>query len=56
MAGLALMKRSEAPGGALPERDVWLIFRRDLTKVPRVRVVADYLVELFQRERRLLAS
>jgi len=45
-----------APGGALPERDVWLIIRRDLTKVPRVRVVADYLVELFQRERRLLAS
>jgi DNA-binding transcriptional LysR family regulator len=31
-------------------------FRRDLTKVPRVRVVADYLVELFQRERRLLSS
>ena len=45
-----------APGGVLPERDVWLIIRRDLTKVPRVRVVADYLVELFQRERRLLAS
>jgi DNA-binding transcriptional LysR family regulator len=45
-----------APGGHLPERDVWLIIRRDLTKVPRVRVVADYLVELFQRERRLLAS
>src|SRR5215468_5505830 len=42
-----------APGGHLPERDVWLIIRRDLTKVPRVRVVADYLVELFQRERRL---
>src|SRR5262249_3624398 len=45
-----------APEGHLPERDVWLIIRRDLTKVPRVRVVADYLVELFQRERRLLAS
>jgi DNA-binding transcriptional LysR family regulator len=40
----------------LPERDVWLIIRRDLTKVPRVRVVADYLVKLFQRERRLLSS
>jgi DNA-binding transcriptional LysR family regulator len=40
----------------LPERDVWLIIRRDLTKVPRVRVVADHLVELFQRERRLLSS
>ena len=44
------------PGAHLPERDVWLIIRRDLTKVPRVRVVADYLVDLFQRERRLLAS
>jgi len=45
-----------ASGVHLPERDVWLIIRRDLTKVPRVRVVADYLVDLFQRERRLLAS
>ena len=44
------------PGENLPERDVWLIIRRDLTKVPRVRAVTDYLVELFQRERRLLAS
>ena len=44
------------PGEHLPERDVWLIIRRDLTKVPRVRAVTDYLVELFQRERRLLAS
>ncbi|MGA7233869.1 MAG: LysR family transcriptional regulator [Xanthobacteraceae bacterium] len=40
------------PGENLPERDVWLIIRRDLTKVPRVRAVTDYLVELFQRERR----
>jgi DNA-binding transcriptional LysR family regulator len=44
------------PGKNLPERDVWLIIRRDLTKIPRVRAVTDYLVELFQRERRLLAS
>jgi DNA-binding transcriptional LysR family regulator len=44
------------PGKNLPERDVWLIIRRDLTKVPRVRAVTDYLVELFRRERRLLAS
>ena len=44
------------PGENLPERDVWLFFRRDLTKGPRVRAVTDYLVELFQRERRLLAS
>jgi DNA-binding transcriptional LysR family regulator len=42
--------------GNLPERDVWLIIRRDLTKIPRVRAVADYLIELFRRQRRLLAS
>jgi DNA-binding transcriptional LysR family regulator len=42
--------------GNLPERDVWLIIRRDLTKIPRVRAVADYLIELFRRERRLLAG
>ena len=40
----------------LPERDVWLLVRRDLTKVPRVRAVADYLAEVFRRDRRLLAS
>ena len=43
-------------GGRLPERDVWLLIRRDLAKVPRVRAVADYLVEVFQREQRLLAG
>src|SRR6516162_1966946 len=43
-------------GGRLPEREVWLLIRRDLTKVPRVRAVADYLVEVFRRERRLLAG
>jgi len=43
-------------GGRLPERDVWLLTRRDLAKVPRVRAVADYLVEVFRRERRLLAG
>ena len=40
----------------LPERDVWLLIRRDLTKVPRVRAVADHLVTVFRRERRLLAG
>src|SRR6516165_3139165 len=43
-------------GSRLPERDVWLLIRRDLTKVPRVKAVADYLVEVFRRERRLLAG
>jgi DNA-binding transcriptional LysR family regulator len=43
-------------GERLPERDVWLLVRRDLKHVPRVRAVTDYLVEVFQRDRRLLAS
>jgi DNA-binding transcriptional LysR family regulator len=43
-------------GDCPPERDVWLLIRRDLAKVPRVKAVADYLVELFQRERRWLAG
>jgi DNA-binding transcriptional LysR family regulator len=43
-------------GKRLPERDVWLPIRRDLTKVPRVRAVANYLAEVFQRERRLFAG
>ncbi|MGB8187370.1 MAG: LysR family transcriptional regulator [Pseudolabrys sp.] len=40
----------------LPERNLWLLIRRDLTKVPRVRAVADYLIDLFRRERQLLAG
>ena len=43
-------------GRRVPERDVWLLVRRDLAKVPRIRAVADYLAEMFQRERRLLQS
>lgn len=64
--GLALLPRYVAAGdprlvrvslGERPfERDVWLLIRRDLAKVPRVRAVADYLVEVFRRERRLLAG
>jgi DNA-binding transcriptional LysR family regulator len=44
------------PKERLPERDVWLLIRRDLKKVPRVRAVADYLAEVFRRERRLFAG
>lgn len=64
--GIALLPRFVAaddsglvpvlPRERVPERDVWLLIRRDLTKVPRIRVVADYLVEIFRQERRLLAS
>ena len=48
--------RQVSLGGRLPERDVWLFVRRDLMKVPRVRAVADYLIDLFRRERKLLAG
>jgi DNA-binding transcriptional LysR family regulator len=43
-------------GERLPERELWLLIRRDLTKVPRVRVVSDYLADVFRRERRLFAG
>jgi DNA-binding transcriptional LysR family regulator len=64
--GVALLPRYVAAGDQglvqvslrerLPERELWLLIRRDLTKVPRVRAVADYLIEIFRRERRLLAG
>jgi DNA-binding transcriptional LysR family regulator len=41
-------------GPRLPVRDVWLLIRRDLRGVPRMRAVIDYLIEIFQRDRRLL--
>jgi DNA-binding transcriptional LysR family regulator len=31
-----------------PRRELWLLMRRDVARVPRVRVVADYLVEMFR--------
>jgi DNA-binding transcriptional LysR family regulator len=43
-------------GERLPTRDVWLLLRRELTRVPRIRAMADYLTELFRRERRLLSA
>jgi DNA-binding transcriptional LysR family regulator len=64
--GIALLPRYVADGDQglvqvllaerLPERDVWLLIRRDLTKVPRVRAIADHLVAVFRQERRLLAG
>jgi DNA-binding transcriptional LysR family regulator len=38
------------PEEALPEPNLWLLMRRDLAKIPRIRAVADYLIELFRRE------
>jgi DNA-binding transcriptional LysR family regulator len=62
--GVALLPRYVAVGdpelvpvslaNRLPEREVWLIIRRDLRNVPRVRAVTDYLVDVFRREQRLL--
>jgi len=39
-----------------PPRDVWLLARPNLARVPRLRVVADFIAELFRRERKLLAG
>jgi DNA-binding transcriptional LysR family regulator len=36
----------------MPQPNLWLLMRRDLARVPRIRAMADYLIELFQRERR----
>jgi DNA-binding transcriptional LysR family regulator len=62
--GVALLPRYVAatdPGlvpvslaNRLPEREVWLIIRRDLRNVPRVRALTDYLVAMFRRDQRLL--
>jgi DNA-binding transcriptional LysR family regulator len=43
-------------GESLPNRDVWLLFHRDLGKAPLIRAVADYLIETFRHERHLLAN
>jgi len=40
------------PEEGVPEPDLWLLMRRDLAKLPRIRAVADYLIELFQSERK----
>ena len=40
----------------LPEREVWLLVRRDISKTPRVRAVIDYLIKAFEADRRLLAG
>lgn len=47
----------EFPMGELPPpREVWLLARPNLAQTPLIRGVADYLVALFRRERRLLAG
>jgi DNA-binding transcriptional LysR family regulator len=40
----------------LLERELWILIRRDATRIPRVRAVVDYLTEVFRRERHRLAG
>lgn len=51
-AGLVELAFGELPA----ERDIWLLIRPDLTKVPRVKAVTDFLVDLFWRETKLLGG
>lgn len=37
------------------EREIWLLIRQDLKKLPRMRVVIDYLVDIFRQEREKFA-
>lgn len=39
-----------------PDREIWMLLRKDVARLPRVRAVADYLAVLFRRERRALAG
>lgn len=39
-----------------PDRELWLLLRPDMTKVPRVRAMADFLAALFKREREMLSG
>ncbi len=46
--------RRVAPDAGAPDREIWLLVHPDLRRAPRIRVVMDYLVALFGRDRRLL--
>src|SRR5579859_779629 len=37
-----------------PQREVWLLMRKDLAEKPRIRAVAEEIAELFHREKELL--
>ncbi len=47
---LVPIRLSETP----PSRELWLLTRRDVDHSPPLRLVTDYLVDLFRREHRLL--
>jgi DNA-binding transcriptional LysR family regulator len=62
-SGIAMLPRYLAVGDRalvevpvsepLPARELWLLARRDVQTTPRLRVAADFLVDLFRRERAL---
>lgn len=39
-----------------PDREVWMLLRKDVARLPRVRAVADYLAVMFRRDRRVLTG
>jgi DNA-binding transcriptional LysR family regulator len=39
-----------------PDREIWMLLRKDVARLPRVRAVADYLAAMFRRERGVLAG
>ena len=50
--GLVEVRLAEMP----PPRELWLLTRRDVQKTPRIRVVADFLLDLIRRERPLFGG
>ncbi len=39
-----------------PDREIWMLLRKDVARLPRVRAVADYLAVMFRRDRRVLTG
>ncbi len=50
--GLVPVTLSKRP----PNREIWMLLRKDVARLPRVRAVADYLAAMFRRARRDLAD
>jgi DNA-binding transcriptional LysR family regulator len=54
-AGDAKLKQV-LPDEPVPKSDLWLLMRRDLAKLPRIRAVADYLIKLFSGETKVFPA
>jgi DNA-binding transcriptional LysR family regulator len=39
-----------------PDREIWMLLRKDVARLPRVRAVADYLAVMFRKDRRALTG